>query len=367
MSLEKHSSEALRMTSKSETDDISLKELIFKIRSWCKYLLSNWIVIFLFGLLGGGLGYLYAWKKGVEYTAVSTFVMDDGKGGGSLGQYSGLAAMMGFDVGGGAGGIFQGENIFELYRSRTMIEKTLLSKIDVGGKELLLIDRFIEMRKLRSQWETNPILKDVKFDVKNTNGTFSRVQDSLITEFVKVINNSVLNVDKLDKKLNIIQVEVKSKDELFSKLFNEQIVKNVSDFYVETKTKKSLKNLSILQHQTDSVRAVMNGAIFSAASVLDATPNLNPTRQSLRAPIQKSQYSAETNKLILGELIKNLELSKMSLQQETPLIQLVDKPIFPLEKLATGKVKGIVVGGLILSFLVVMVLTFKWVLKGILD
>ena len=36
--------------------------------------------------------------------------------------------MMGLDVG-GSGGLFQGENILELYKSRSMIAKTLLTEI----------------------------------------------------------------------------------------------------------------------------------------------------------------------------------------------------------------------------------------------
>jgi uncharacterized protein involved in exopolysaccharide biosynthesis len=48
-----------------------------------------------------------------------------------------------------------------------------------------------------------------------------------------------------------------------------------------------------------------------------------------------------------GELIKNLELSKFTLMREEPLIQIIDKPILPLEKKKAGKLKWIVIGGFI--------------------
>ena len=38
------------------------------------------------------------------------------------------------------------------------------------------------------------------------------------------------------------------------KAFNDNIVKNVNDFYIQTKTKIEFQNVQILQHQTDSVR-----------------------------------------------------------------------------------------------------------------
>src|SRR5690606_27628587 len=146
-----------------------------------------------------------------------------------------------------------------------------------------------------------------------------RLQDSVLGRIVEAIDRNYLEVSKPDKNLSIIEVKVQAKDEAFAKVFNNEIVKTVNDFYVQTKTKKSLENLAILQHQTDSVKVVLEGAIYSTAATLDATPNLNPTRQVLRTPVQRSQFSAEANRAILMELIKNLEMAKMALRKETPL------------------------------------------------
>lgn len=145
-------------------------------------------------------------------------------------------------------------------------------------------------------------------------------------------------------------------------------MKNVNDFYVQTKTKKSLDNVAILQHKTDSVRAVMNGAIYRAVAITDATPNINPTRQIERiAPIQKSQFSAETNKSILGSLVQNLEMAKMTLLKETPLIQVIDEPVYPLQKKIIGKFKGAIIGGVIVAFISLIILLVKYIFKQILN
>ncbi len=355
------------MEAKKETDEISLKQLVFKLQDWYRYLLSKWVLIFVFGLLGGGLGLAYAWSKKPIYTATTTFVLEESDKGGGLGQYAGLASMVGIDIGGGGGGIFQGDNILELYTSRKMIEMTLNKKIKYDGKEHKLIDRFIQFNQLRKGWDSKPELKNLTFDhIDSLPPILQRLTDSVIGSIANDVKRGYLSVTKLDKQLSIVKVEVKSSDELFAKSFNEEIVKNVNDFYVQTKTKKSLENVAILQQKTDSVRSVMYGAIYSAAAVTDATPNLNPSRQVQRtAPVQRSQFSAETNKVILGELVKNLELSKISLKKEEPLIQVIDQPIFPLEKEKTGKAKGLIFGGIFGGFMAALFLLLKKIMKGI--
>jgi hypothetical protein len=58
---------------------------------------------------------------------------------------------------------------------------------------------------------------------------------------------------------------VNSTNELFSKYFTEALVKEVSDFYIDTKSKKSRENMLILERQTDSIRRELNGAITGVA------------------------------------------------------------------------------------------------------
>ena len=346
--------------------EISVKEVFQTFGTYYKFLLSKKLLIFSIALLGGLLGLAYAfWKKPV-FTATTTFVLESGDSPGNMGQYAGIASLIGLDLNTG-GGIFQGNNILELYRSRTMIEKTLLSEVPYRGKKILLIDRYVDINRLREEWADKKQLHNVKFqsDWLNLPEAEMRLQDSLLQEIAADINKNYLVVNKPDKN-SIIRVDVNAKDEFFAKAFNDMIVAKVNDFYVQTKTHKSLSNVRILQAKTDSIRQSMNREIYSAAAVADATPNLNPTRQLQRnAPIQRSQFSAEANRAILGELVKNLELSKMSLLRETPLIQVVDYPKFPLYRAIPGKISSFIKGMILFGFLAVIVLLTKKMFQDI--
>jgi hypothetical protein len=352
----------------SGNNEISVKDMLMSCGKYYRFLLSQWLTILILSLLGGMLGLAYAfWKKPV-YTATTTFVLESGESPGNFGQYAGIASMIGLDLNTG-GGIFQGNNILELYRSRTMIEKTLLSSVPFHGKTILLIDRYVASNRLREKWAEQKHLQQVEFsaDWAQLPEAKMRLQDSLLGDIVGDINKKYLNVYKLDKN-SIIRVDVNAEDEFFAKAFNDMIVANVNDFYVQTKTRKSMSNVKILQAKTDSIRRSMNREIYSAAAVADATPNLNATRQLQRnAPIQRSQFSAETNRAILGELVKNLELSKMSLLRETPLIQVVDFPKFPLYRSMPGKITSFIKGMVLFGLLTIMVLFTRKLFRDIIS
>jgi uncharacterized protein involved in exopolysaccharide biosynthesis len=338
----------------SLSDEISIADLINKVKEITKYLKSKWVTIFSFSLLGALLGLGYSILKKPTYTAVCTFVLEDSKSGGGLGQYAGLASLAGINIGGGGGGIFEGDNIIELYKSRTMIERALLSESTFNGKNRLLINAFIDIYRLQNN--SNKKINEFNGNVDS----FSRDQDSIINIAVLVINKKILTVTKPDKKLNIIKVEVETENEYFSKTLLEKLVQKVNEFYVQTKIKKASGNVQILQHQADSIRDILDLSIYGVANSIDASPNANPQLLTLKVASQKKQIDVQANTAIYSEIIKNLELSKVSLMQETPLIQIIDKPILPLKINFLSKLYGIAFGILMFFFLSIFYLSLRY-------
>lgn len=343
-------------------DEISLKELILKLQEWWRYLLTKWVIILIAGLIGGTLGLIYSIYKKPTYTATLSFVLEE-EGRGGLGNLGGLAAMAGVNMGSGGDGLFQGDNIFALYKSRSMLSKTLLSHTDTNDS--LLIDRYITFNDLRKGWKEKPQLASISFSIPREK--FTLQHDSIMGVIANSISVNNLTVSKPDKKTSLIQVVTTTINEKFSKDFTEALVQNVNDFYVETKTKKTLENLSVLQYQTDSVRVELNSAIGGVAVAMDANPNSNPARQVLNVPSSKRQVDVQANQAMLTELVKNLEMAKISLRKETPLIQVIDEPVLPLEKERFGKVKGIIFGGIIAGIFIICLLIFNKLYKDMMD
>jgi hypothetical protein len=324
----------------------TLKEVIAVTKSGTKYLGTKWLTILVFSIIGGLLMLGYAVFRNPKYTAVYTFVLDDTKD--ELGQFSDLEALTGLGLGQNQG-MFDGDNILSLYTSRRMIGDALLSRANFNGKTMLLIDRYAASHKLRKRWKSHDDIDDITFD--GDPEKFSRKQDSLITDLARQFNKKFLSVTKPDKKLAIIRVSFESTDELFAKEFTDKLVDNVNSFYIETKTKKTYQNVMLLQKQADSVKLVLNTSLSGVASAMDATPNANPLLLSLKVSSEKKQVDVEAATAIYGEVVKNLEIAKISLRQETPLIQVIDKPILPLSVDKIKKITGFIVGFLVAMFL----------------
>jgi uncharacterized protein involved in exopolysaccharide biosynthesis len=341
-----------------DNDEISLKELIQKIQEWIAYLKTQWKLIIGIVALGGIIGFVYASFQKPTYLATTTFVLEEDKGGGGIGGAMGLASSFGFDLGGGSGGLFTSSNIIELMKSRLVVEKTLLNPVQVADKKISLADYYIQINELKEDWAKKPNLANISFPVNADRTKFSLQQDSILQTISAGLTKNNLVIAQKDKKVSIISLTVKTESELFSKLFCEKLLEETSDFYIETKSKKSRLNVDILQHQADSIRAELNSAITGVASASDNVYNLNPALNVKRTPSTRRQVDVQANTAILTQLVAQLELSKVSLRKETPLVQLIDRPILPLEKEKLGRLKSLILAGFLAGFLTVLYLVF---------
>lgn len=346
-----------------ENDEITLKELLLKAKEWYTYLLSQWKMIVLAGSIGALLGLGYSFYKKPIYTATLTYALEDGKAaGGGLGS---LASSFGFDIGGAGGnsGAFSGANLMELFKSRAMVEQTLLAPVIQNNKTISLAEMYIQDQKWRGNWEEKPVLKNITFLPNSDRTKFTRTQDSIFGVIYNDLSTNALTVDQKDKKVAIGTITLKGTNEYFSQQFTLALTKTVTDFYIETKSKRAKENMDILVRQTDSIRGELNGAITGVAVANDNTFGLNPALNVKRVPSARRQVDVQANTAILTEIVKQAELAKVTLRKETPLIQVIDQPILPLPKEKFGKAKGILLGGILAGFLTILGLIVRRIFK----
>jgi hypothetical protein len=354
----------LNIQSPKPDDEISLKELILKIRSGFRYLLSRWKLLLLSGLIGAGLGFTYASFQKTNYSAELTFVLEEA-GANQLSAYSGLASQFGIDLGGSSNsGIYTEDNIIGFLKSRLMIEKTLLSPISYQNKQTSLANAYIDIYGLREKWrKKKEALKNIQFPVNPVRKNFTLLQDSILNTIYTDILKKKLIVEKVDKKLSFISVKCATEDALFSKVFVEHLVNEATDFYVQTKTKRSKANVEKLQLKADSIEYLLNRKTYSVAAAQDL--NMNPARSVANVGLEVGTRDKIVLQTMYGEVIKNLEISKMAMVQETPIIQTIDTPILPLEEKRAGRLKSLIIGGFAGAFAIALFLLIKKTYKEI--
>ena len=348
-------------------DELTFKEIVLRGKWFLEYIVIQRKTIFKAMLVGAVLGSCYSFFKQPVYSAYLTFTLEDKSSSGMNSSLS-IDGPFGIDLGGGgSGGAFSVSNLPELFLSRNMVERTLLSPIIFEEKKMSLAEMYIQIKGWRNKWEENQQLKLIQFFPNSSRIDYTRVQDSILGVIHDNLTKDNLTVSQKDKKNGIIIINTKSNNELFAKYFTEALAKQVSDFYIDYKSKKARENVSVLIKQTDSIRSELNSAISGVAVSVDNTFNLNPALNVKRTPTTRKQVDVQANTSILTELVKQAELAKVALRKETPLIKVVDSPILPLKKDKTSLVFGVVLGSVIALFVSLLFLMFKIIFKQLME
>lgn len=333
-------------------EEISIAELIQKAKSIWRYLLSQWKTIVIAGILGAVIGFLYALFHPVKYVSKLTFVLEESKSGSGLAS---IAGQFGIDLGGVAGGgIFSGDNILLFLKSESLIRETLFTPYNVN-KITTLADKYAEVNKLKLVWSKDNEVGHIEFG-KYSLDKLPRKEDSLLQEITEEIIKEELSVSKPDKKASFVEVKAVMRDECLSKLFSERLVKIATQRYIQSKTKTKAANVQKLQDKADSLVAVLNNRTYTAASSQQRLVDINPALRTAPIAAEISLRDKTIAATLYAEVIKNLELSRTLLNQETPVIEMVDQSSLPLEKEKVGKFKGLLLGGILAGFLIVFYL-----------
>lgn len=315
------------------SDEISLKELIQKLGDWYRYLKTQWWKIAIAGILGGGLGFVYAWMQPITYTAKTTFVVEESKVGGGLSGLASLAGQFGVDVNSASnGGVISGDNILLYFQSESLAREVLTSQWNVD-KNKSIVDIYIERHGLRKKWARNKKIGNVSFPPGHV---FSRLQDSLLEIIItKHILKNQFTISKIDKKASFIQLIVKMEDELLAKQYSTTLIEIAVKRYLALKTERQQKTVDRLQARVDSISSVLYRKTSTSAALqtLAATMDVNPLYKTNSAVVTELTLRDKTMlSTVYAEVIKNLELAKFTLSQETPVIQIVDYPRLPLKE-----------------------------------
>ena len=306
-------------------DEIQLKDILIKLSDYKTYLLRKKFTIIAVSGLFFVLGILFAITDDKKYIAELTFVVEgQQKGGGALGSMSGLASQFGFDVGGSSSSTFSQNNILELLKSRGVVEATLMQIRKVNKKDDLLIEHYLYINNIKESWKTNKDLTPVSF-----HGILTQDNDSVSGGVWTNIIEDKLVVELQSDEADIINLSYSSVNEEFAKIFVVTLIEQMSKMYISHQTAQTNNTLDFLSSRADSVFMELEIAEEKFAKVKDINQRIVKASGRLKE-LQLMRRVEVLNAMYL-EIVKNLEISKITLLNQTPIIQIIDKPILPLQ------------------------------------
>jgi len=310
-------------------------------------LLKKWWLFLIIGFFAGLAGIYNASKQKMLYKSSLTFALDGGTGGGMSGAIS-LASQFGLNIGSG-NDVFSGDNILQIMKSRSMVERALLSVDTFDNKPYTFIEYYLQQNELPN----TPELK-VHFPVGEPRSSFSYAQDSTLFATYNTFVQSYIVADKPDRKYDIYEVNILNPNEKFTKDFTDSLVAQTNNFYTTICTNKAKQTLDILEQRVANMKGKVNSSIGSRAETQDI--NLNPAFSAAEVPVLKEQANIQVYSAAYGEMFKNLEIARYQYLKQIPLMQIIDPANYPMMKVKTSKLKTAIIFAFVACFVTAFIL-----------
>ncbi|WP_028523122.1 hypothetical protein [Runella limosa] len=308
-------------------------KLIFqKIIATKNLVLKNWWIIILITAIGTGIGYYIDAEKNkrLQYLAKIVFSISGASGGQDMGGFGSLLGMSGGGQGGDAG-LFRGENLFYVIKTRPVLERALLSTVTLSnGKKEKFVNYYLDSTYLRQdEWAGFlPEWMNVRI-THNRRDSMTKVERQVFDGVLYRVKDREIKILQPDIKTAFYDLTVSMENEQVSKTFAELLLTTIERVYQETQTRKSREMMGIMQRRVDSLGRVLNRTESSLArTVVINTDAVAPTAKVEEGRLTRSNTFVSSLYL---EASRSLENLRMSIVKEAPLFTIIEPAVLPLE------------------------------------
>lgn len=316
-------------------NEISLKEIIKEFRSWKRLFVKNLKKIFLVGLVGGLIGFAYAYFSKPIYNVKLTFVMRADANSSAISGLAGLSSLLG--VGTSAATTSPLDRIVELLGSERIIGQALLTLVSVDGKKDLLINHYLNRKEINDEWGKDLLIRNVNFEIGNEYDKLSldqRKAIKIISEQIKGKNGIMSK--SFDKKSGVISISIVDTNENLSIA----IIKTVYDVLVKFYTSEAISTIAskvnILEQKVDSIQNALSQT--QRASAISNDQGLGLLLQQDKIVQKKMNFKENVLSVMYGESLKNLEQLNFILATTSPSFSIIDEPYSPIRPYKRSKI-----------------------------
>lgn len=340
-----------------QNDEITIKELILKIKEYAKEIRHNWWILLLFIVPISAYMLQDAYNTKETYKADLTFIVND-DGGSSLGLSAALGSL-GDLAGGGKSKL---DKIIELSKSRRILQTSLFRTVEIEGVRDFYANHLIKSEELHTNWEKDTTgLKDFLYKRGNVD-SFSRIENKVLLALQELlVGKKPIFSGSFDKKSEVMKLALTTKNEELSIDLLRVIYEDLSKYYIEKATSKEERTYRIFRNKADSLKNLVRSKDLAADRYEDQNRGslfLEDKRETDR--MKKDAFIYNT---LYGETEKNLNLASFALESKAPYIQDLDLPISPIKPVKKSKLMALIIGFALGGFLGVIVVVLRKILR----
>ena len=321
------------------SDQFSFKNILYSFFIIINFIKKHFIKIIIGSFIGGFTGLFIEYQKyqDMSYKSEIVFVLEGENGGG--GGIADIASSLGIGSSMGvSSSLFSGENFKELLKTKAIYRKAILTKVKFGGKEDIFGNFFLSKSPQKISIQDRNIL-------------------DLIYEHLK--SKTSITIENPKSSFQTLAVEARS--DTLAYVWSKLYLKTVTDFYIDTKTKKSQELLIILGKRVDSLRSALYFTQGKLANYNDQNQQI--IFQSARIIAERLQMNSSQIQGMYLEAVRNYDNLKFSLVKEAPLFNVISDTELPLigNKHSWGPITmvGFFLGFLISALIVYIIGVYK--------
>lgn len=333
------------------SDEVTLKEIILKVQEYIREIKANLWVLLLF-VIPAVAFFLYSHFTHIpEYKAELRFVVE-----GQSGVRSGLGGVLG-SIGINSGTTTNPYKILEVGKSSTIFEKVAFADLS----DQYIANQLLTEYELIEKWsKKSDVYKGFEYkDAFLKTDLDKRVYKKLH----KLIWGTPLNQDEalssflLDEEKGIFTLSTKSTSEQLSIALTEKLYEGVKSFFEDEIFENQKKSAEILKFKVDSIYTLRGNKIYELAQFMDRNTDLIYNQNSSRIQLLKQEI--QTLSSTYAELLKNYEMTDVSLKDIQPLFKELERPFTPIVPSRSSLLRSIIFGLVLGLFLGVIYLMFK--------
>jgi uncharacterized protein involved in exopolysaccharide biosynthesis len=298
-----------------------------------------------------------------EFIATGKILPEYQSKSGGLGQLSGLASLAGIDVssaGGGGSDAIRPDLYPDVLKSTPFFLDLLKIKVKTKDNKEMTFGQFYDSAVLDGMVKKENT--QIKFPTSNQYITVSKQTEKDLKDLRERISAVI------DKKTGLITVTVKLPDPVVATLITSYSMNFLTEYITNYRTEKAKRDLNFLAERLDAAKGKYYNNQAKKAQYSDQFQLSMMKLQSADLQRERIESDYKISSTFYNTLLQKYEEGKLKLQQETPVIKVLEPPVVPNNKSEPKRAIIVMIatllGGIIgIIFSLIIKKNYKLVLK----